>query len=89
MVVVVEVVAMALGPIQAAARRSDDLRHSHLPQISPPLDKASLKLKWIYDKIACCEPINDFIKKLEALYHVPVVQILAASNRFGRNLSFS
>ena len=26
--VVVEVVAMALGPIQAAARRSDDLRHS-------------------------------------------------------------
>ena len=27
-VVVVEVVAMPLGPIQAAARRSDDLRHS-------------------------------------------------------------
>ena len=50
---------------------------------------ASLNLKWISDEIACCEPINDFFKNSQALYHVLVVQILATSYRFGRNLSFS
>ena len=28
---------------------------------------ASLNLKWISDEIACCEPINDFLKKFTSI----------------------